>query len=65
MRGYTTGLVTSPTVVIPFWLWARRRLATSGVPVDRSAAASVVVLPPLLPGVHALTHRLTRRPRGR
>ncbi|TDT30181.1 uncharacterized protein with HXXEE motif [Streptomyces sp. BK208] len=31
VRGYTPGSVTSPLVVVPFTLWARRRLRRAGV----------------------------------
>ncbi|ORV08573.1 HXXEE domain-containing protein [Mycobacterium celatum] len=30
-RGYTPGVVTAPTVVIPFSLWACQSLARAGV----------------------------------
>ncbi|WP_454228739.1 HXXEE domain-containing protein [Propioniciclava flava] len=33
LRRYTSGSVTSPVVVIPFWLWARKALAAEGVPL--------------------------------
>lgn len=29
---YTSGVLTSPTVVLPQWWWARRRLRAAGVP---------------------------------
>ena len=35
-RGYTPGVATSPTVVLPVWWWARSRLRRAGVP-DRSS----------------------------
>lgn len=31
LRGYSTGVVTAPTVVIPYWLWARRVLRREGI----------------------------------
>ncbi|MFI6880814.1 HXXEE domain-containing protein [Streptomyces sp. NPDC050400] len=31
VRGYTPGVATSPTLVVPFTLWARRRLRRAGV----------------------------------
>lgn len=31
-RGYTSGVATAPTVVVPFWLWATRALGSAGVP---------------------------------
>lgn len=30
-REYTAGAVTSPTVVLPYWWWARRTLSAEGV----------------------------------
>jgi hypothetical protein len=65
-RGYTPGVVTAPVVVIPFSVWAWRRLRAAGVtdgpgPSSLWAAAAV---PMVLGGVHALAHVLTepRRP---
>ncbi|GAA3554291.1 hypothetical protein GCM10022419_038350 [Nonomuraea rosea] len=65
-RGYTPGVVTAPVVVIPFSVWAWRRLRSAGVPVSsgRSGWAAVAALPALLGGVHVLAHALTR-PRSR
>lgn len=62
-RRYTTGVITSPTVVIPFWLWARRRLRTAGVPSTASPRATAAVVP-LLWTAHGLAYLLTRRRRG-
>jgi len=60
-RRYVTGAVTAPTVVIPFWLWARRELARQGIADDdRAATAVALALLPLLPAIHVLTHRLLR-----
>ncbi|MEW9548869.1 HXXEE domain-containing protein [Nonomuraea sp. NPDC050783] len=63
-RGYTPGVVTAPVVVIPFTLWAWRRLRAAGVPLDgggRTAVAGLAALPVVLGGVHALAHVLTGR----
>ncbi|HUR07141.1 MAG TPA: HXXEE domain-containing protein [Nonomuraea sp.] len=62
-RGYTPGVVTAPVVVIPFTLWAWRRLKAAGVPAasGRSALAGLAALPLVLGGVHALAHALTKR----
>jgi hypothetical protein len=57
-RGYTSGVLTAPTVVIPFWLWSLRAL-----PADESAKSwrwGDVVLTAgaafgTLVGIHALT----------
>jgi len=63
-RGYTPGAATSPVVVIPFSVWAWRRLKAAGVPVTggSSTAAALAALPALLAGIHALAHTLTTRP---
>jgi Protein of unknown function with HXXEE motif len=49
LRQYTTGLATSPTIVIPYWLWARRALAREGLSdregTARWAAATLLLLP--------------------
>ncbi|MBB5779496.1 HXXEE domain-containing protein [Nonomuraea jabiensis] len=65
-RGYTPGAVTAPVVVIPFSVWAWRRLRAEGVPVRTGAAAwaGLAALPILLAGIHAAAHTLTR-PRTR
>ncbi|MEV0379696.1 HXXEE domain-containing protein [Nonomuraea sp. NPDC050643] len=62
-RGYTPGAVTAPVVVIPYSVWAWRRLRRAGVPV-RSGPASTAALaafPLVLGGVHAVAHLATRR----
>ena len=39
-RQYVSGAITAPTMVIPFWLWARRELARDGLTdTDRAAVA--------------------------
>jgi hypothetical protein len=58
LRRYTTGVATSSTIVIPYWLWARRALAPEGLS-DRDgtapwAAASIL----LIPTVHVVTRLL-------
>lgn len=59
-RTYTSGVATSPTVVIPQWLWARRALSEAGVPNrSRPAHAASLVLP-WLAASHGLATRLTR-----
>ncbi|TMR08629.1 HXXEE domain-containing protein [Nonomuraea turkmeniaca] len=61
-RGYTPGAVTAPVVVIPFSVWAWRRLRSAGVPVHsgRSGLAATAAFPLVLGGVHALAHALTQ-----
>ena len=58
LRQYSSGVVTSATIVIPYWLWARGALAREGLS-DRdgtapSAAASIL----LIPTVHVVTRLL-------
>ncbi|MFB7668592.1 HXXEE domain-containing protein [Kitasatospora sp. NPDC056138] len=61
-KGYTPGVVTAPTVVVPFSLWAWRELGRAGV--RRSTAGVVrdaaVLLPVSLAGVHLAARLLTR-----
>jgi hypothetical protein len=63
LRQYTSGVVTSPTIVIPYWLWARRALAREGLSdregTARWAAASFL----LIPIVHVVTRLLLGRQR--
>ncbi|MFI6497082.1 HXXEE domain-containing protein [Nonomuraea typhae] len=61
VRGYTPGVVTAPLVVLPFSVWAWRRLKAAGVPV-RGSAAGLAAFPAVAGGVHALA-RLATRPR--
>ncbi len=60
-RGYTTGVATSPTVVIPYWLWARRVLRKNGVHLHdaKSTAVAISVLP-LVFAVHGVTRLVLR-----
>jgi Protein of unknown function with HXXEE motif len=49
LRQYTAGVATSPTVVIPYWLWPRRALAREDL-ADRDgtapwAAVSLLLIP--------------------
>ncbi|GGO73298.1 hypothetical protein GCM10012289_43360 [Nonomuraea cavernae] len=50
-------------MVIPFTVWAWRRLRAAGVPVSGgpAAGAATAAFPLVLGGVHALAHILTRR----
>ena len=63
-RSYVTGSLTSPAVVIPYWIWARRTLAAEGVPAARGSAWGVLALVPVLPAVLVLAYVITGR-RGR
>jgi Protein of unknown function with HXXEE motif len=62
-RQYTTGVATSPTIVIPYWLWARRALAREGL-CDRDGTApwaAVSIL--LIPTVHVMSRLALGRKR--
>ncbi|MEU7891791.1 HXXEE domain-containing protein [Nonomuraea sp. NPDC049152] len=54
VRGYTPGVVTAPLVVIPYSVWAWRRLEDK-----RLSSSSWLLLPLVLGGVHAAAHVLT------
>ncbi|WP_431892923.1 HXXEE domain-containing protein [Nonomuraea sp. bgisy101] len=56
VRGYTPGVVTAPLVVIPYSVWAWRRLEDK-----RLSSSSWLLLPLALGGVHAAAHILTTR----
>ena len=58
-RQYVSGAVTAPTMVIPFWLWARRELARDGLTdTDRAAVAVAAAGVPMALGMHALAYWL-------
>jgi len=60
-RQYVSGLATAPTMVIPFWLWARKELAREGITdLDRTTIAIAVAGVSLLMGIHALTYELLK-----
>lgn len=61
-RGYTPGAATAPVVVLPYTVWAWRRLRASGVPM-RPGYGGVVALPLITAGVHILAHALAGRHR--
>ncbi|WP_206185093.1 HXXEE domain-containing protein [Thermoactinospora rubra] len=62
--GYTPGVLTAPTVVLPFSVWAWRRLAAEGVPTEAkgSVAAGVALFLAAVGGVHGLARLLIRGP---
>ncbi len=60
LRRYTPGLVTTPLVVIPYSVWAWRRLKRSGVPVHPSDARLNLLLAAVVPAAHTIA-RLSRR----
>lgn len=57
-RGYTSGVLTAPIVVIPFWVHARRVLRDDGAaaPSPAALAAAGALLMPIMLAVHALAH---------
>lgn len=60
-RQYTSGLATAPTIVIPFWLWARKELAKEGL-TDLNWTTALIALSclSLLPAVHALLYKILK-----
>lgn len=61
MRQYTTGVATSPTIVIPYWLWSRRALAREGLSDREGTARWAAAALLLLPVVHVATRLLLNR----
>lgn len=59
LRRYTPGLVTTPLVVIPYSVWAWRRLKRNGVPIHPSDARLNLLLAAVVPLSHAVA-RLRR-----
>jgi Protein of unknown function with HXXEE motif len=58
--GYTSGVATSPTVVVAFWLWATRALQQAGVPSRRSLPAAIALVAGSLAGGHLAAFLLTK-----
>ena len=64
-RGYTPGVATSPTVVIPYSVWAWRALGRAGVRPSAArsvvdAAIAAILLRVALAGIYAIAATLTR-----
>jgi Protein of unknown function with HXXEE motif len=59
-RGYTSGVATTPTVVIPFWLWASRELQQAGVPNRRSLLAAIALTAGTIAGARLAAYAITR-----
>ncbi len=59
-RGYTSGVATAPTVVVPFWLWATRALQQAGVPTRRSLPAAIALAAGSLAGGHLAAYLVTK-----
>ncbi|MER5441711.1 HXXEE domain-containing protein [Streptomyces sp. NPDC002790] len=63
VRGYTPGVATSPVLVVPFALWARRRLGQAGVLRPgraRDVVAGVAWAAAATAVSHGVAHRLVR-----
>ncbi|WP_336250124.1 HXXEE domain-containing protein [Stomatohabitans albus] len=60
-RGYVTGVLTSPTVVLPQWWWARRRLRAAGVPTTSRPLRAAGLCGAGLLAAHALGIAASRR----
>ncbi|CAL9362938.1 hypothetical protein SUDANB95_00703 [Actinosynnema sp. ALI-1.44] len=58
-RGYTPGVITAPTVVAPFTLWALRRLRREGIRPNTSPRA-LMWFPIAVGAVHGIAHLATR-----
>ncbi|AXX31028.1 putative integral membrane protein [Actinosynnema pretiosum subsp. pretiosum] len=58
-RGYTPGVLTAPTVVAPFALWAWRRLRREGVWTGGGRPA-LAAFPLVVGGAHVLARRVAR-----
>ncbi|MFE0418638.1 HXXEE domain-containing protein [Streptomyces tendae] len=68
VRGYTPGSATSPLIVVPFTLWARRRLRRAGVlraTRPRDLAVGLGFAGAATVASHAVARRLTRGGRSR
>jgi hypothetical protein len=61
LRRYTPGLVTTPLVVIPFSVWAWRRLKEDGVPIAPADRRLNLALAAVVP----MSHVIARLPRLR
>jgi hypothetical protein len=59
-RGYTPGVLTAPTVVAPFALWARSRLRRAGVPVAPTPPTVALLGPLVVVGAHVAASGLLR-----
>jgi len=62
-RRYTSGVVTAPIIVLPYWWWARRELARAGVPSRPADPRLALGVGPILIGVHLVARMLTRSSR--
>jgi hypothetical protein len=58
-RGYTSGVATAPTVVVPFWLWATQALQQAGVGDRRSLPAAIALFAGSVAGGHLVAYLVT------
>jgi hypothetical protein len=58
--GYASGAATSPTIVLPFWLWATRALNQAGVPNRRSVPAAIALTAGSIAAGHLVASLLTK-----
>jgi Protein of unknown function with HXXEE motif len=56
---YASGVVTSPTIVVPFWLWATRTLDRAGVPHRRRVPAALAVFAGAVGTGHLVAYLVT------
>jgi Protein of unknown function with HXXEE motif len=59
-RGYTSGVATAPTVVVPFWLWATQALEQAGVPNRRNLPAAIALFAGSLAGARLAAYLVTK-----
>jgi hypothetical protein len=59
-HGYTSGVATSPTIVIPFWLWATQALNQARVPHRRSVPAAITLTAGSIAWGHLAAFLLTK-----
>jgi hypothetical protein len=59
-RGYTSGIATAPTDVVPFWLWASRELQQAGVPNRRSLPVAIAVTAGTIAGARLAAYAITK-----
>lgn len=58
-HGYTTGVLTAPTFVIPTWLWGRRILTRRGLSDhDPSAVVAAFLALATIPAAHTVAHAI-------
>jgi hypothetical protein len=58
-RSYASGAATSPTIVVPFWLWATSALNQAGVPNRRSVPAAIALTAGSIAAGHLVASLLT------